>query len=587
VSRGRNFRHVSPLCGVLALLLSIMSPPNTSAAPADDLARLCDDYWQEYLRLNPTSATSLGDHRYDDRLESIEPADREREMGWLESVLDRATNIDPAELGAGERLTRSALIVELRSRLDLLECGLAEWVVDPLYGPQVEFVNLPDITRMESAGDAAHYLRRCRAMGPYLDAHVSNLRIGLASGRVAPRAAVDKAIAQLERLDAETPPQSGLLRAFDESPIRDRLEPQRTELTTVVRDVIRPAFRRYLDFLKTDVKPVARPDEAAGMKSLPGGDDCYRRLIRLHTSLDLSPEEIHAIGLAGIERFRLDLSEIGGRYLGSTDVAEIQAKLRTTPAMYFGTAEEVESKARDTLARARAALPAWFRTLPRADCEVKVMGMHEAPQSFVGYYRQPAADGSRPGNYVINTYRPDTRTRYEAEALAFHESIPGHHLQIAISQELEGLPEFRKHQGVTAFVEGWALYSERLADEMGLYSGDLDRMGMFSYDAWRSCRLVVDTGLHAMGWSREQAIRYMMENTLLAENNIENEVDRYLTMPGQALAYKLGQIEILKLREEAKARLGSRFDIRAFHEEVLKNGAVALPVLREQIELMK
>jgi uncharacterized protein (DUF885 family) len=212
------------------------------------------------------------------------------------------------------------------------------------------------------------------------------------------------------------------------------------------------------------------------------------------------------------------------------------------------------------------------------------MGMHEAPQSTIAYYRRPASDGSRPGYYMINTYKPETRPRYEAEALAFHEAIPGHHLQIAISQELKGLPEFRKHQGVTAFVEGWALYTERLSDEMGLYSGDIDRIGMLSYDAWRACRLVVDTGIHAEGWSRERAIEYMFDNSVLARNNIENEVDRYIAWPAQALAYKCGQLEILALRDQAKQKLGERFDIRRFHDAVLRNGAVALPVLRQQIE---
>jgi uncharacterized protein (DUF885 family) len=212
------------------------------------------------------------------------------------------------------------------------------------------------------------------------------------------------------------------------------------------------------------------------------------------------------------------------------------------------------------------------------------MGLYEAPNSTVAYYREPAVDGSRPGYYMINTYQPTTRPRYEAEALAFHESIPGHHLQIAIAQELTGLPEFRKHQGTTAFVEGWGLYGERLADDMGLYTSDVDRIGMLSYDAWRACRLVVDTGLHAMGWSRQQAIDYMKENSVLAENNIVNEVDRYLSWPGQALAYKVGQLEILKLRDEGRRRLGARFDIKGFHDAVLRNGAVPLPVLEEQVE---
>jgi uncharacterized protein (DUF885 family) len=275
---------------------------------------------------------------------------------------------------------------------------------------------------------------------------------------------------------------------------------------------------------------------------------------------------------------------LGKKVLGTGNVATIQRRLRTDPAMHFKTADEVEHKAQQALARAKAAIPRYFGTLPKARCEVKVMGMHEAPQSTIAYYRNPPRDRSRPGYYMINTYRPETRPRYEAEALAFHESIPGHHLQISIAQELTDLPEFRKYEGVTAYVEGWGLYCERLANDMGLYSGDLDRIGMLSFDAWRACRLVVDTGMHAMGWSRQRAIDYMKENTVLAENNIVNEVDRYLTWPGQALAYKVGQLEILRLRAEAKRRLGSRFDIRKFHDVVLRNGAVALPELRDQVE---
>jgi uncharacterized protein (DUF885 family) len=226
-------------------------------------------------------------------------------------------------------------------------------------------------------------------------------------------------------------------------------------------------------------------------------------------------------------------------------------------------------------------MPQWFGIQPRAGCEVVRMEAHEEPHSTIAYYRQPAIDGSRPGRYYINTWKPETRPRYEAEALAFHEAIPGHHLQIAIAQELSGIPEFRKHVGCTAFVEGWALYTERLADEMGLYSSDLDRIGMLSYDAWRACRLVVDTGMHSMGWSRQQAIDYMLAHSALAENNIVNEVDRYIGWPGQALAYKVGQMEFLHLRDRYKSAQGENYDIRAYHDLVLRNGAVTLPALQQ------
>jgi uncharacterized protein (DUF885 family) len=358
------------------------------------------------------------------------------------------------------------------------------------------------------------------------------------------------------------------------------------DLRAVIAVTLRPALSRYREFLTTRVLPSARPPEKAGLGAMPGGADCYRRMIRVYTSLELDPAELHETGLREVAAFRRDLAVLGERVLGTSDIVEIQERLRRSSEMHFATSEEIEAKARETLARAQAAVPRWFGKIqPKAPCVVTVMGMHEAPYSTIAYYRQPSADGRRPGTYMINTYQPETRPRYEAEALAFHEAVPGHHLQIAVAQELSAIPEFRKHGGVTAFVEGWGLYSERLADEMGLYSSDLDRLGMLSYDAWRSCRLVVDTGMHAQGWSRQQAIDYMTENSLLAENNIVNEVDRYLTWPGQALAYKVGQMEILRLRDEAKQTLGPRFDIKAFHDAVLGNGAVSLPVLRQQVEL--
>jgi uncharacterized protein (DUF885 family) len=262
----------------------------------------------------------------------------------------------------------------------------------------------------------------------------------------------------------------------------------------------------------------------------------------------------------------------------------ILERLRSDPELHFRTSDEVFAVAEASLARANAAIPEWFGRLPATPCVVVAMGEHEARHSTIAYYRQPAADGSRPGSYYINTTAPETRPRYEAEVLAFHEAVPGHHLQIAIAQELEGLPAFRRLAGPTAYAEGWGLYTERLSEEMGLLTGDLDRFGILSFDAWRACRLVVDTGLHAFGWSRDAAIAFMVEHTALAENNIVNEVDRYLAMPGQALAYKLGQREIVALRDQGRAALGDAFDIRAFHDVVLGQGAVGLGTLRTVVE---
>ena len=252
--------------------------------------------------------------------------------------------------------------------------------------------------------------------------------------------------------------------------------------------------------------------------------------------------------------------------------------------MFFASREQVEATARDALARASAAMPRFLGRLPRTSCEVKRIEPHEEKDAPIAYYRQPAVDGSRPGAYYVNTYHPETRPRFESESLAFHEAVPGHHVQIALAQEMSYVPAFRKHLGVTAFVEGWGLYAERLADELNLYSSPLTRMGRLSMEAWRAARLVVDTGIHALGWSRADAVRFLLENTTMAANNIENEVDRYIGWPGQALAYKLGELEILRLRTKAQHALRARFDLGRFHDVVLGNGAVSLPALSREID---
>ena len=567
--------------------LLLMTVTSARATPDPALAKLCDEYWQGTLAASPTYATSIGDRRFDDRMPDITPAAIERDRVRMEGVLTRARAFDPKQLDAADRLNRSALIETVGGHLASISCHFEDWVVDPLGGPQVEIFNLADYTVIEKPDDARKFVLRCRAMGKYLDDHVANLRSGLKRGRTAERDAVMKVQQQLDALLAQPVTEWALMNPAKEAHkgwSQGQSDQFRSDVAAALEGSVKPGLTHYRDLIVKEILPAARPPEKAGLVNLPDGLECYQKRIREQTSLDLTPQQIHAIGLEQVHMIREELSELGQKTMNTTRVELIQHRLRDDPAMQFSNAAEVEAAARDALARAKAAIPRWFGILPKADCEVKVMGMHEAPQSTIAYYRNPTKDGSRPGYYMINTYQPETRPRYEAQALAFHESIPGHHLQIAIAMELKGLPEFRKYEGVTAFVEGWALYTERLADEMGLYSSDTDRFGMLSFDAWRACRLVVDTGIHAMGWSRQQAIDFMVDNTVLARNNIENEVDRYITWPGQALAYKLGQLEIMKLRDDAQRKMGARWDIKEFHDVVLKNGALALPVLREQVE---
>jgi uncharacterized protein (DUF885 family) len=323
--------------------------------------------------------------------------------------------------------------------------------------------------------------------------------------------------------------------------------------------------------------------EMGGLAALPDGEACYRASILFHVGLAMTPHALHELGLAEIARTDRELAVLGKRALGTSDLASTIARLRDDKALYFGSREELLAAAQRSLDRAKAAIPRFFSVLPKADCVMRETPDYEAPYSTIAYYRQPHYDGSKPGEYFVNTYKPETRPRFELEALTWHESVPGHHLQIAIAQELGELPAFRKLDGSTAFVEGWALYTERLAEEMGLYSTDLDRLGQVSYDAWRASRLVVDTGLHALGWTRARAEAFMAAHTALTPINISNEVDRYIGWPGQALAYKVGQLEILRLRADAEARLGARFDLASFHAVVLGAGAVTLPVLAGRV----
>jgi len=555
-------------------------------AAKGSLTALAGEYWEGHLRTRPLFATSIGAREHDDRLSDITPEGRARDIARLEDLLRRLRDISEADLDARERVTRRELEVVIRRNLDIARCDLEAWTVDPLGGAVVAFLNVESYQPVRTVDEARAMVARWMGMAPWIDDHVTNLRSGLAAGKVAVRSGIEKVLEQIADLEGKPVDAWVLLRPL--CPDRpDWTEADRSEfrdaLTATVRDRVRPAFLRLRDALRDEILPHARSDERPGIVHVPDGPAAYERLIRAYTGLDLTPHELHSTGRQEVARINGEMEALGERVFGIRDRLAVLQKLRSDPELYFRTRDEVETTARDALARASAAIPRWFGLLPEADCEVVRMEAHEEKHSTIAYYRQPTADGSRPGRYYINTSAPETRPRYEAEVLAYHESIPGHHLQIAIAQELEDLPDFRRHLGVTAFVEGWGLYTERLADEMGLYSSDLDRIGVLSYDAWRACRLVVDTGMHAMGWTRRQAIDFLLENTALAENNIVNEVDRYIAWPAQALTYKLGQFEIQRLRRELEARDGADFDLRAFHDELLAHGSLPLSTLAREL----
>ena len=562
-------------------------PTAATIDAATRLAAVAADAWDSQMNAHPVYATAIGDRRFDDRLRANGPGAVAADAARLDALLGRVADVDPVALSPDEMVTRSALVDFLRAELDLTAAGMEAWSVDPLDGPQVADLNIPSFQPVRTTAEADALVARWREMGPWVDRLVGTTRSSLAAGIVAPAALVRSVVAELDDLLARPVEDWPLVSPADEDHPdwpAGRQAAFADAVRAAVADEIRPAFARYRAFLADELGPVARDDARPGLSHVPGGVESYARLVRAHTTLDLTPDEIHRIGLEETERIDAEFRELGGTLLGTSDQTEVLARLRSDPALHFASPAEVYAAAESSLARANAAIPDWFGRLPKAPCVVVEMAAHEAKYSTIAYYRQPAADGSRPGSYYINTSAPETRPRYEAETLAFHEAVPGHHLQIAIAQELEGLPAFRRLGGPTAYVEGWGLYSERLSAEMGLLSGEVDRFGVASFDAWRACRLVVDTGLHALGWSRDRAITFMVEHTALAENNIANEVDRYLAMPGQALAYKLGQREILRLRDLARAALGPDFDIRAFHDVVLGQGAVGLSTLGAVVE---
>jgi uncharacterized protein (DUF885 family) len=554
-----------------------------AAAASEQLRSLADRFWEGYLAAYPTWATVIGDRRFDDRLEDVSQDAIARRIEWLDGIAAAAERLDPAAIDPTERVTRHMLMDEARGQRDVLRTGMHAWTVDPLGGPTVSLLDLVDYQPIRTPAEGRALVGRWRDIGHYLDQVRAGLREAADDGRTAVATPVQRQLDVLEGLE-RTPPDHWKLAApagaaHDDWPEAE-LSAFRRDLLEAVADVAIPAFHRYRETLERDIAPTARSADRPGLVHLPGGGDAYRTLIRVHTTLDLSPEEIHRTGLEEIERIDAEFVELGRHVLGTPDLDATLAALRDDARFRFDTADEVFETAERSLERAQSAVGDWFGRIPAAACVVVPVPSHSEVHQTIAYYSWPAMDGSRPGRYYINLYAPDTRPRYEAEALAFHEAVPGHHLQIAVAQELPGLPAFQRMLGSTAFAEGWGLYTERLSDEMGLYTSDMDRFGILSFDAWRAGRLVVDTGMHALGWTRREAIDFLKRHSALGENNIANEVDRYIVWPGQALAYKVGQLEILRLRREAEARLGAGFDIKAFHDTVLGSGAVSLPVLR-------
>ncbi len=558
----------------------------SAGVSSPELAALLREHWEIWVARAPTWATTLGDHRYDDRLGDRSRAAIERQRREDRELLGKARAIDASKLDERDATTLALFIERGESDIASEVCETGMWNVSPFGGNPIAGLNrLPTMHRLASADDVANLLARYRAMPKAIDDTIANLERGAAAGMFGNAESIRRTLELADRQLAKPVEKWPLLEPLGK--IRElsgadaaRLE---GEFRQIVAGPIAASFRRYRDFVAQRIQPNGRSGERVGVHALPNGRACYAARIQHYLGLPRTAEELHQLGLSEIQRINGEMRQLGNKLFGTEDLGEILTRLRTDKALYFESAEEMLREANRALERANAAMPGAFGIQPKAKCVVTPIPDYEAPFTTIAYYRQPHYDGSKPGEYFVNTYKPETRPRYEFQALSFHEAVPGHHLQIAIAQELPALPTIRKLRGSTAFIEGWALYTERLSDELGLYDGDLDRMGMLSYEAWRASRLVVDTGLHALGWTRRQAEEYMEKHTALAVNNIANEVDRYISRPGQALAYKVGQLEILRLREWAKEQLGARFSLAGFHDTVLGRGGVTLAVLQRQV----
>jgi len=551
----------------------------------DELAQLSAEFFQLQHSADPFSATLLGVSGFDGLVPDPSRAGSAANVAKFANLERRLHAIDPTGLNSVDRINHAVLgRLAWGARSDL-EHGLWETgaSANGYSSPQaMMFMSVPTASITNAAG-VEDYIRRLEGLPAFIDAILDRYRQAKSDGRVPTRVGVGQAIDQLTgHLSLSLADDTFLSLKLPNEVNHDQVKARASE---IIAKFIRPALQRLLIGLQDELLPVARPDDQVGIRFVPGGEEGYLAAVRRHTTTDLTPEEIHQIGLDCITDLQVEWADLGSRVFGTSDVPEILSRMRDDRSMRFTESSQIVDTVTDALRRAEEVRNNWFPVYQIADCIIEEINPIEAGNAALAYYRPPAGDGSRPGAHCVLTASPQDRFIYEYEALAFHESTPGHHLQISVAQTLTHLPDYRRFLDaeVCGYVEGWGLYTERLADEMGLYTSDISRLGMLSFDALRACRLVVDTGMHYLGWSREQAMKFMWENTATTHANVRNEIDRYISWPGQALAYMIGRREISRLRTMAEDRLGSRFDIRAFHGAVLGNGAIPLGVLEQVV----
>jgi uncharacterized protein (DUF885 family) len=577
---------VKSLC--FCLLIALTAPFSAAQQGSLETRRkslndLLAEHWEYIMRTSPIYASILGDKRWNDKLDDASQEAIDRDLGETRKFLTRFEAIDTTGFPQQEQLSKTLMVRDLKMNLEGARFKPWEMPVSQFGGLHIELPDLVTILSFETVKDYEDYIARLRAMPLLFDQTEVQMRKGMADGLMKPRLLLDQVAKQASEVAAQRPETSSFAKPFmkfpktvsdaDQKLLRDRG-------IAAIRDGVLPAYVKFTAFVHDEYAPKGLSE--LGMWALPDGEARYRFAIRQLTSTDLTAEQIHELGLKQIAEIEKQMLEIAHQQ-GFKDLVTFNEHIKNDRKFYATSGQQVLDLYAGYVRNMEPELPKLFGRLPKARLEAIPMEVSRAKNSVPADYSMGASDGSRPGHINVNEYDPEHRLTLNIEAIAYHEGIPGHHLQFSIAQELQDVPIFRRHESYTAFVEGWALYSERLGKEVGRYQDPYSNYGRLENEMWRAIRLVVDTGVHEEHWTRDQMVEYFHRYTAMDEPNIQSEVDRYIAWPGQALAYKLGQLQILQLREQARQQLGDRFDIRAFHDAVLANGALPLDVLNEQV----
>lgn len=566
------------------LLATLLAAPAV-AAPADDFAALLEEAWEWQLREYPVFASRLGDRRYNDRWTDLSTEAFASRHEQQRNFLRRLRAIDPALLSEKDRLNYDLFRRELDN--DVAGHAFKAWLMPISQRGGVQSLeSTADGLRLRTAVDYEDWLGRMAAIPDVIEQTMELQEAGRDEGFMPPKILMQRIPPQLDAQLVETAAESPFYKVFANMPatIDDADQERiREQANTIIEDEIVPAYRRFSRYFNDTYLPASR--DSIGAAALPNGAAFYEHRARVFTTTSMTPDEIHRLGLDEVARLRGEMQLIIDQLEFAGDFHDFLRFLRTDPQFYYDSPEALFEAYLATCKRIDPELVRLFGKLPRMPYGLRAIPDNIAPDTTTAYYSRPAADGSRAGFYYVNLYRPEVRPKYEIEVLSVHEAVPGHHLQIALQMELPDMPDFRRYSGFTAFTEGWGLYSESLGYDLGLYQDPYSRFGALTYEMWRAVRLVVDTGMHYKGWTRQQAIDFFKDNAAKSELDIVNEIDRYIAWPGQALAYKIGQLKILELRRKAENTLGKDFDIRAFHDELLGGGALPLQVLETRMNL--